>query len=133
MTRILVVDDEEPVRELLCDILEDEGAEVTLAANGAEALARFEPGKFDAVLTDLGMPGMNGWELLRLIDERDAQVPLAVITGWGELVSTHEEKAARVEWVLTKPFSMSQICEIAQEITRRKRGRAADSHITLVA
>ncbi len=130
MARILVVDDEDPVRELLCDILEDEGAEVTLAANGAEALARFEPGKFDAVFTDLGMPGMNGWELLRLISERDQQVPLAVITGWGELVSTHEEKAARVEWVLTKPFAMSQICEIAQEITRRSNAgrRPCNSH-----
>jgi signal transduction histidine kinase/CheY-like chemotaxis protein len=133
MTRILVVDDEEPVRELLCDILEDEGVEVTLAANGAEALARFEPGKFDAVLTDLGMPGMNGWELLRKISERDQRVPLAVITGWGELVSTHEEKAARIEWVLTKPFSLSQICEIAQEITRRKQSREGGEHLTLVA
>ncbi|HEV3470992.1 MAG TPA: ATP-binding protein [Pyrinomonadaceae bacterium] len=133
MIKILVVDDEEPVRELLCDILEEEGAEVTLAANGAEALARFEPGKFDAVLTDLGMPGMNGWELLRLISERDRQVPLAVITGWGELVSTHEEKAARVEWVLTKPFSMSQICEIAQEIARRRKSREDGSQLTLVA
>ncbi|HEX7955702.1 MAG TPA: ATP-binding protein [Pyrinomonadaceae bacterium] len=133
MTRILVVDDEEPVRALLCDILEDEGVEVTLAANGAEALARFEPGKFDAVLTDIGMPGMNGWELLRRISERDQQVPLAVITGWGELVSTHEEKAARVEWVLTKPFSLSQICEIAQEITRRKQSREGGEPLTLVA
>ena len=133
MTKILVVDDEAPVRELLCDILEDQGVEVTMAANGAEALARFEPGRFDAVLTDIGMPGMNGWELLRLISERDRQVPLAVITGWGELVSTHEEKAARVEWVLTKPFSMSQICEIAQEITRRKQSREGGEHLTLVA
>jgi CheY-like chemotaxis protein len=127
------VDDEEPVRQLLCDILEDEGVEVTLAANGAEALARFEPGKFDAVITDLGMPGMNGWELLRRVGERDPQVPLAVITGWGELVSTHEEKAARVEWVLTKPFAMSQICELAQEITRRKQSREGGDHLTLVA
>jgi signal transduction histidine kinase/CheY-like chemotaxis protein len=133
MTRILVVDDEEPVRELLRDILEDEGVEVTLAANGAEALARFDAGKFDAVLTDLGMPGMNGWELLRAIGERDQQVQLAVITGWGELVSTHEEKAARVEWVLTKPFSMSQICEVAQEITRRKKNREGGTQLTLVA
>jgi signal transduction histidine kinase/ActR/RegA family two-component response regulator len=132
LTKILVVDDEEPVRELLSDILEDEGVEVTLAASGAEALARFQTGKFDAVLTDLGMPGMNGWELLRAIGERDGQVPLAVITGWGELVSTHEEKAARVEWVLTKPFAMSQICEIAQEVTRRKKSREGLPH-TLVA
>jgi signal transduction histidine kinase/CheY-like chemotaxis protein len=133
MTRILVVDDEEPVRELLCDIFEGEGVEVTLAANGAEALARFEPGRFDAVVTDIGMPGMNGWELLNRISERDQQVALAVVTGWGELVSTHEEKAARVEWVLTKPFAMSQLCEIAQEITRRRQNREGSRPLTLVA
>ena len=133
VARILVVDDEDPVRELLCDILEDEGVEATPAAGGAEALARFEAGKFDGVLTDIGMPGMSGWELLRLINERDGEVPLAVITGWGELVSTHEEKAARVEWVLTKPFSMSQICEVAQEIIRRKKSRECDPQLTLVA
>jgi signal transduction histidine kinase/ActR/RegA family two-component response regulator len=132
-TRILVVDDEEPVRELLREILEGEGVNVTTAANGAEALARFESGRFDAVLTDLGMPGMNGWELLRRISERDGRVPLAVITGWGDLVSTHEEKAARVEWVLTKPFAMSQICEIAQEITRRKQEREGGSRFTHAA
>ncbi|HEX5707130.1 MAG TPA: ATP-binding protein [Pyrinomonadaceae bacterium] len=136
MTRFLVVDDEAPVRELLRDILEDVGVEVTVAANGAEALARFEPGKFDAVLTDVGMPGMNGWELLRAVGEQDEHVALALITGWGELVSTHEEKAARVEWVLTKPFSMSQICEVAQEITRRKKKRVEGDggpQLTLVA
>lgn len=134
MTKILVVDDEEPVRELLCDILEDEGVEVTAAANGADALARFEPGKFDAVLTDIGMPGMNGWELLRLINERDQQVPLAVITGWGELVSAREEKAARVDWVLTKPFSMEQICHVAQEVARRRKQQPARSDsLTLVS
>jgi len=131
--RILVVDDEQHVRELLCEILEGEGAEVTTAGNGAEALARFEPGRFDAVLTDLGMPGMNGWELLRRVSERDRQVPLAVITGWGDLVSTHEEKAARVEWVLTKPFAVSQICEIAQEITRRKHSREVGDRFTHAA
>jgi signal transduction histidine kinase/ActR/RegA family two-component response regulator len=131
--RILVVDDEEPVRALLGDILEGEGVEVTLAANGAEALARFEAGRFDAVLTDIGMPDMNGWELLRRVGERDRQVALAVVTGWGELVSTHEEKAARVEWVLTKPFAMSQICEIAQEIMRRSQTREAGRQLTLVA
>ena len=54
-------------------------------------------------------------------------------SGWGELVSTHEEKAARVEWVLAKPFSLSQICEIAQEITRRKQSREGSTHFTLVA
>ena len=72
------------MRELLGDILESEGFEVTLAENGNEALKLFDAGSFHALFTDLGMPGMSGWELARAIRERSSQIPLAVITGWGE-------------------------------------------------
>ncbi|MDT7602917.1 MAG: hypothetical protein QOF61_914, partial [Acidobacteriota bacterium] len=61
--RILVVDDEQHVRDLLADILDPEGCEVVICSSGDEAAAVFEVGKFDAVFTDIGMPGMSGWEL----------------------------------------------------------------------
>jgi signal transduction histidine kinase/CheY-like chemotaxis protein len=121
MTKILVVDDEEPVRELMREILEDEGCEVDMASEGYEALALFDGKKFDAVFTDVGMPGMSGWELARAIRERNSKVPLAVITGWGEMVGTTDRESARVDWVLTKPFSMGQINEITEEVTRRRK------------
>src|SRR5205814_9358002 len=79
--RILVVDDEQCVRDLLIDILESEGYEVTQAENGDQALTLFETQRFKAVFTDVGMPGMSGWELARAIRERDEHIPLAVITG----------------------------------------------------
>src|ERR1051325_132028 len=100
--RILVVDDEEAVRQLLMEILEIEGYEVTVAENGEEALRHFDAGRFKAVFTDVGMPGMSGWELARAIRERDADVRLAVITGWGEAVSSAEKETAHVDWVVTK-------------------------------
>src|ERR1051325_5880368 len=100
--RILVVDDEEAVRQLLMEILEIEGYEVTVAENGEEALRHFDAGRFKAVFTDVGMPGMSGWELARAIRERDADVRLAVITGWGEAVSSAEKETAHVNWVVTK-------------------------------
>src|SRR5438046_10758860 len=83
-TRILVVDDEEYVRDLLRDILEKEGCEATVARGGRQALSLFEQGNFDAVFTDIGMPGMNGWELSRALRQRNSKIPIAVITGWGE-------------------------------------------------
>ncbi|HYY58357.1 MAG TPA: ATP-binding protein, partial [Pyrinomonadaceae bacterium] len=95
-TKILVVDDEEYVRELLRDILENEGYQVVLADGGHEALALFEVMSFDAVFTDVGLPGMSGWELARAIRERDRLLPLAVVTGWGEAVGSNEQKAAQV-------------------------------------
>jgi CheY-like chemotaxis protein len=116
MAKVLVVDDEEAVRELLCEILEDAGCETAQAASGREALALFDAGRFDAVFTDIGMPGMSGWELARAVRERDADIPLAVITGWGDAVGDSQREAARVNWLMTKPFSMAQIVEIGEEV-----------------
>jgi signal transduction histidine kinase/ActR/RegA family two-component response regulator len=122
-TRILVVDDEDRVRELLRDILESEGYGVALARGGREAVELLSAESFDAVFTDVGMQGMSGWELARAVRERDPEVPLAVITGWGEAVGSIERDAARVDWVVTKPFDASQILSIAREVARRVETR----------
>ena len=119
-TKILVVDDEEYVRELLRDILENEGCQVVVTDGGHEALALFDVMRFDAVFTDVGLPGMSGWELARAIRERDAQLPLAVITGWGEAVGSNEQKAAQVDWVVAKPFTIDRIINIANEVSHRR-------------
>ena len=119
-TRILVVDDEEYVRDLLRDILEKEGCEAVVADGGYQALSLFENGNFDAVFTDIGMPGMNGWELSRAVRQRNTNIPVAVITGWGEAVGSQERQAAQVDWVLAKPFEAPQIVEMAHEVSRRR-------------
>lgn len=119
-TNILVVDDETDVRELLRDILESEGYHVDIASGGREALSLFDAKNFDAVFTDIGMPGMSGWELAHAIRERNQQIPLAVITGWGEAVGSDEQKKAQVDWVVTKPFKADRIQELAQEVSRRR-------------
>jgi len=125
-THILVVDDEEHVRVLLRDILESEGFRVSLAAGGREALGMLEAEDFDGVFTDLGMQGMSGWELAHAVRELDEQLPLAVVTGWGEVVGSSEQTAARVDWIVAKPFDTEQILGIAREISRRRES-AADS------
>jgi signal transduction histidine kinase/ActR/RegA family two-component response regulator len=119
----LVVDDEDYVRDLLRDILTREGCEVVTAADGHEALAFFSRGNFDAVFTDVGLPGMSGWELSRQIREHSGEVMLAVITGWGDTVSPEEQSAARADWVVPKPFSVDRIVALIQEIARRKLAR----------
>jgi signal transduction histidine kinase/ActR/RegA family two-component response regulator len=118
--RILVVDDEEPVRELLRDLLESEGCRVYLAPGSREALGLFEAHEFDGVFTDVGMPGMSGWELANAIRQRNETIPIAVITGWGEAVGSNEQKEARVDWVVTKPFRAERISELADEIRRQR-------------
>ena len=117
-TRLLVVDDEDFVRDLLRDILEGEHCDVCLAESGSEALSLFREVKFDAVFTDVGMPGMSGWELAREIRQLDTQIPIAVITGWGEAVGSNEQKAAGVDWVVAKPFTADRIAELVREVKR---------------
>lgn len=72
--RVLVVDDESYVRELLRDILDSLGHQVVEADDGFKALELFDSQVFDAVFTDISMPGMSGWELARLIRERNSEV-----------------------------------------------------------
>ena len=114
--RLLVVDDEDFVRDLLGEILEGEQCDVYLAASGGEALSLFREMEFDGVFTDVGMPGMSGWELAREIRQIDTRIPIAVITGWGEAVGSHEQKAAGVNWVVAKPFTADRIAELVQDI-----------------
>src|ERR1044072_1493188 len=118
VTRMLVVDDEDFVRDLLGDILEGEDCEVHLAESGSEALCLFRDHEFDGVFTDVGMPGMSGWELAREIRLINQKVPIAVITGWGEAVGSHEKKAAGVDWVVAKPFTADRIAELVRDISR---------------
>ena len=134
MARILVVDDEEEVRNLLREILEDAECEAVTASQAYDGLRLFNEGGFDGVFTDLGMPGMSGWELARAIRQKNSEVPLAIITGWGEAVTSSERESAQVDWVLSKPFSMAQIGDIAQEISRRRQeAMNTKGQLTLVA
>lgn len=131
--RILVVDDEDYMREVLREILEAAGYKVILAANGSEALRLFDAGSFDAVFTDVGMPGMSGWELARAIRERDNSVPLTIITGWGETIGSDKQKAMQIDWVVTKPFDIAAITIIALEISKRREAIAKSKSLSVGA
>jgi len=115
--RLLVVDDEDFVRDLLGEILEGEHCDVYLAASGSEALSAFREMEFDGVFTDVGMPGMSGWELAREIRQINTRIPIAVITGWGEAVGSHEQKAAGVNWIVAKPFTADRIAELVHVLS----------------
>ncbi|HET8577960.1 MAG TPA: response regulator [Methylomirabilota bacterium] len=89
--RILLVDNDPQVMTILGEMLNDAGHHVLPVASGAEAIRVFVPGGFDLVMTNIGMAGMNGWEVAERIRARDAKVPLIFVTGWG----LHEEDQAR--------------------------------------
>ncbi len=76
--------------------------------------------EFAGLFTDLGLPGMSGWELARAVRERHPRLPLAVVTGWGEAVGSHEQMAAGVDWVVAKPFTVEQVTSIARAAILRR-------------
>ena len=84
MKRILVVDDEESIRELYRAELAEEGYEVELAGDGLQALRRLDAFRPDLVTLDVKMPGIDGIETLRRIRERNPTVPVVLVTAFGE-------------------------------------------------
>jgi len=107
--KILVIDDEEGIREVLGEIFQNEGHRVTLAETARKGLDKFKKNDFDLVLTDLGMPEISGWQLAKKIKEIDPGIPVGLITGW--VVATPKEKMKEegVDFILSKPFDYTKI------------------------
>ena len=83
MKAILFVDDHEVLARLSCEILEMQGYRAVCAYNASDALDKFSKEKFDILVTDFRMEGMNGLELAKQIHARDPQVPVIIVTGYG--------------------------------------------------
>lgn len=109
---ILVIDDDERVRTLLRNILLFGGYRVVEASDGESGMRHLEGGGFGMVLTDLGMPGMNGWEVTKLIKTRIPDLPVALITGWGTNLDGKKIEESGVDWIIGKPFQVNEILEV---------------------
>ena len=107
--RILVVEDEPLVREVISVYLSTDNHEVTTAVNGADGLEKYRSGTYDLVLTDRAMPQMNGDQLAEAIKKIDPEKPVILLTGFGDIMLGSGEKPRGVDLVLSKPFTMSQL------------------------
>jgi signal transduction histidine kinase len=106
--RILVVDDDPTLRQSLRNILESDGHSVRLACGGREALEEFAatrtgPTPFDVVITDLGMPHVDGLKVASGIKALMSSMPVILLTGWGQRLIEEEGPPANVDYVLGKP------------------------------
>ena len=113
--RVLVVDDNLDATETLQTLLESLGATVAAAANGSEALAQFERFAPDAVLLDIGMPGMDGYEVARRIRALPAggATPLIAVTGWGQQEDIRRCFEAGFDHHLVKPLDVDKLWELS--------------------
>jgi CheY-like chemotaxis protein len=114
--RILVVDDEKEVGDVLWDLLTRAGHDVTVCADAESGLARAERERFDLVITDLGMPGISGWEVARQVRRAHPGTPVAMVTGWGDRIDPDEARARGVGYVIAKPFRREALEEIVGRV-----------------
>ena len=119
--KVLVVDDEEPIRRILCEILEREMISSDTASDGYEAIRKLEENDYDVVLLDLNMPGMSGLDVLRSICDLGKPVEVIIVTGYGSLDSAIEAVRYRAYDYVLKPFEATQITKIVKNALEKRR------------
>ncbi|MFZ3115490.1 MAG: sigma-54 dependent transcriptional regulator [Syntrophales bacterium] len=109
MKQILIADDDLSMRQALAESLESCGFEVETAENGADALQKFQKGKFEVVVTDMRMPKMTGMDVLRGIKEISPQTPVILITAYGTVKTAVEAMKEGAAEFIMKPFSLDDL------------------------
>jgi DNA-binding NtrC family response regulator len=106
---ILVVDDQQDLRELLTRILTKEGYTVEAVINGEAALERLRQQPFNLVLTDVKMPGVNGFDLIQAIKKEFPSVGVIVMTAYGDSYTVKDALLLGADEYITKPFKSFEI------------------------
>ena len=124
--KILLVDDNAVVRDMLVDLVGSLGYVADAASGGTEALALFDRNRYDIVLTDLLMPGMSGWEVLDAVRQRDPRMPVVIITGTPAVGDPRASQPGVA--VLKKPVDVKALDEtIKEKLGRRPAVRGCAS------
>lgn len=126
--RVLVVDDERDTRELVAALLTTCGAEVVLVGSATEALDHMERQRFDLLISDIGMPEMNGYDLIgrirQLAEEQGGRTPAVALTAYAGVDDRKRALAAGYEMHIPKPFVAAELISAAIFLTERQSGLA---------
>lgn len=113
---VLWVEDDKMIREVAAEMIECLGHTGDVVGSGLEALECLEQKKYDLVITDIGMPGMSGWQLADKIKTKyNGKMKVAVLTGWGAQIDDNKKKEHGVGFILGKPFNISQLEKLIGE------------------
>jgi DNA-binding NtrC family response regulator len=127
--RVLLADDERAIAITLADDLRRAGYDVETAADGNEARSLYETGNYDAVVTDLNMPGMGGLELLEHIKASETSAEVIIITGYGTIDSAVDAmRKGAFDYVL-KPFNNDEILEKLRKVVELRRLRTENEEL----
>jgi two-component system response regulator PilR (NtrC family) len=109
MKRVLVIEDDETVRDVLRSFLGQKGFDVTLAHNGEAGLDLLRVEKFDLIFTDLVMPGISGMEVLKKVVASKIAIPVVVMTAFGTVQTAVEAMRIGAFDYITKPFNLDEL------------------------
>ena len=126
--RVLVVDDEEGVRNLLQRILSEAGYQVTTAANGQEALYKVSLGEAEVVLLDIKMPGMSGIEVLRKLTADSPDYCVIMVTAVADIDTAVEALKTGAYDYITKPFDRDSVKQKVQQAIKKWYRQAQEKH-----
>ena len=119
--RILIVDDDKEIRDILSRMLAFMGFEVALASDGSQALDLFLQNHFNLILTDLRMPRMDGWTLAFHVKSKSPDTPVVLMTGEEKNQIIEELEGSCVDMALFKPFRLEEIQKTIQITLGEKR------------
>jgi len=123
---ILCIDDEPLLRGVMKEILEAEGHTVDLADNGQSGVDRFRGAStsdnpFSVVITDLGMPQLNGNQVAHIVKRESPSTPVIMLTGWGTMINADDSATADVDGVLSKPPRIQEIRELLNRVVGKSK------------
>ncbi len=119
--RILLVDDEKSIALVLKGVIRDLGYDVVIAYSGEEALETLKNSAFDLMITDIKMPGMDGFDLLHIVQDapKYAEMKLAILTAFNDRQAIERSKKEfGIKYYITKPFDLKQIESAIMDIMR---------------
>jgi PAS domain S-box-containing protein len=122
--KVLWVDDEKNIRDIGKIMLQRLGHKADVADSGAEALKLLEHNTYDLIITDLGMPNMNGWQLAEIIKEKYKGTKVAVVTGWGTDEAKEKMEKYGVCHILGKPIEKKQLGNLVMEAMQFKKNKS---------
>ncbi len=133
--RILVVDDSRDTIEMLRRLFEMDGATVATAAKGEDALKLVEEREFDVILSDISMPGMDGFELLRRLRAMPggAEIPVLALTGFGRVEDVERAREEGFFAHVTKPIDVGELIETLRNLPLKNRERVEQNNQESVA
>lgn len=130
MQRIMVVDDEQNMRNALSILLEKHNYDVCTAPDGKEAIAAIEAGEVvDLIITDLKMPNVDGIGLLKYLGEKKHRIPLVLITAFGSIEAAVEAMKMGAADFITKPFNKDVICHVIDRIFQMENLSEENRHL----